>query len=435
MSSALVYAAAAAWGLLLLASVSDAAFCHGKPHPIGPNTQPISTQLRLVNTTQNAKLYLAGEADDAFWLLHVWGSTGYEYGQAYGEIMAPLLQQFLPRAWSYFEQQVMSDLSKWPEWLAKIIADVGLSAALDFQWALSEPYIDPQVVEEMRGIADAGGVSFKVIKDLASLGEITRGRCSMFGAWGNATAFGKTIQLRALDWDDQGPLQDYATVVVYHPMNSTLGHAFANVGWAGYVGSLTGMSSQQMGVSEIGVSFPDSTFGDESMSGTPFIFVLREILQYDVSLDDALTRMANAHRTCRLILGVGDGKLQKMNILQYSHSKLNIMDDLNLAPVADWHPRIPNIVYEGMDWLCPSYQQALHDQLLKNFGNISPEVTVEDITAIVATGDLHVAIYDLTDLQMFVANARASTESGPLEAYNRQFVHLDLKAAFTEAHP
>ena len=66
-----------------------------------------------------------------------------------------------------------------------------------------------------------------------------------------------------------GPFKNYPQVTVYHP-NSGNGHAFANVGWTGWLGSITGISSYQMAISEIGVSFPDSTFGKESRFGTPF---------------------------------------------------------------------------------------------------------------------------------------------------------------------
>ena len=45
---------------------------------------------------------------------------------------------------------------------------------------------------------------------------------------------------------------------------------FANIGWTGWVGSIQGYSSTRMAISEIGVSFPDETFGEESRLGTPF---------------------------------------------------------------------------------------------------------------------------------------------------------------------
>ena len=51
-----------------------------------------------------------------------------------------------------------------------------------------------------------------------------------------------------------GPFRDYPHITVYHPNE---GNAFANVGWTGWVGSLTGMNDQQMAISEIGASYAD----------------------------------------------------------------------------------------------------------------------------------------------------------------------------------
>lgn len=87
-----------------------------------------------------------------------------------------------------------------------------------------------------------------------------------------------------------GPFKNYPQITVYHP-NSDNGYAFANIGWTGWVGSITGdewsaipidsaafilhslfigISSQKISISEIGVSFPDETFGKESRFGIPF---------------------------------------------------------------------------------------------------------------------------------------------------------------------
>ena len=81
------------------------------------------------------------------------------------------------------------------------------------------------------------------------------------------------------------------------------------------MGSITGMSSNQMAISEIGVAFPDATFGNMSRIGVPFTFLLRDILQFDDSLESALKRITNANRTCDLILGVGDGKVGASAVL------------------------------------------------------------------------------------------------------------------------
>ena len=69
------------------------------------------------------------------------------------------------------------------------------------------------------------------------------------------------------------------------------------------------MSEKRTAISEIGVSFPDATFGKESRFGVPFTFLLRDILQFDRTLDDAIKHINGSARTCDLILGVGDGKV------------------------------------------------------------------------------------------------------------------------------
>jgi isopenicillin-N N-acyltransferase-like protein len=155
-----------------------------------------------------------------------------------------------------------------------------------------------------------------------------------------------------------GPFRDYSQITVYHP-DPEYGHAFINIGFTGFIGSLTGVSATQLGISEIGVSYPDATFGTESRIGVPFIFLLRDILQYDYTLDDATNRMINTRRTCDLILGVGDGKLGYFSGYEYSYSVLNVFNPLNMEPYNQtWHPRIPNIVYWGM--VCSDLLAACH---------------------------------------------------------------------------
>lgn len=137
--------------------------------------------------------------------------------------------------------------------------------------------------------------------------------------------------------------------------NLWISRDFVNIGWSGWIGSIQGFNSRKIAISEIGVSYPDDTFGKESRLGVPFTYLLRDIIQFDKTLDEAKARLTNAHRTCNLILGVGDGKSNQFNSVQYSHSVANFISDTTLIPEADWHPKIKNIVYYGMDWLCPSY--------------------------------------------------------------------------------
>jgi isopenicillin-N N-acyltransferase-like protein len=89
------------------------------------------------------------------------------------------------------------------------------------------------------------------------------------------------------------------------------------------------------------VSYPDATFGKESRIGNVFTFLLRDILQFDNSLEESIQRMNKTRRTCNLILGVGDGKAGHFRGFQYGHSVFNVVADTNLLPTNEtWHKPI-----------------------------------------------------------------------------------------------
>lgn len=263
----------------------------------------------------------------------------------------------------------------------------------------------------------------------------------MIGAWGSALSSSlpsnSLIQSRSLDWEMDGPFRDYSTITVYHPdPDGSNGHPFVNVGLMGFIGGLTGMSEAQLGISEIGVSYPDATFGEQSRVGIPFIFILRDILQFDYTIDDATNRMINSRRTCNLILGVGDGKMGIFRAFQYSHSVLRIQDDMNMMPFnSTWHPRIPNVVYYGMDWVCPAYNYVLSKQIQAHYGKITPEVAIRDITSIEKSGNNHAAFYDLTAQKLYVAFAGPRGSAGSAAAYDRQYTKFDVRSLFSESRP
>ena len=106
----------------------------------------------------------------------------------------------------------------------KVCVYCSLDAALDLEILATEWYSGDYFLQEIKGLADASGVDYKVctMKQLCSchlhilcvqkiqrihmIGELTKGACSMFGANSSATPDGSLLQLRALDWDVDGQL-------------------------------------------------------------------------------------------------------------------------------------------------------------------------------------------------------------------------------------
>ena len=159
------------------------AFCGNDTSHGDPNLNPIDEgRVVFLRSVENGSLYTVGSNEDQFFLLHLWGHTGYDFGFAYGTLLKEEIGQLLPRAWTHFEQRVMKELDKLklPKWFEEIVANQGLAVALDFQNALVERFIDREIYEEMRGIADAASVSYAQIRRIHMLGEITRGSRPFF---------------------------------------------------------------------------------------------------------------------------------------------------------------------------------------------------------------------------------------------------------------
>jgi kynureninase len=129
---------------------------------------------------------------------------------------------------------------------------------------------------------------------------------------------------------------------------------------------------------------------------------------------------------------------ESVNGVEFSGRVSNFYNDETLLPVNDtWHKKIEDVVYNGMDWLCPSYNTKLGDQLSKFHGSIDEEVVVHDILPTVQTGNLHIAIYDLTNSNMHVSFMRKEKDdpSQPLYAFERQFVRLHMADIFAQTAP
>ena len=89
-----------------------------------------------------------------------------------------------------------------------------------------------------------------------------------------------------------------------------------------------------------------------------------------------------------------------------------------------------------MDWLCPGYSRPLAAQIAAHYGALTPEVIITHIAAQVQTGDVHAAVYDLTEQQLFVSFMAKTTDAGqPEMAYDRPWAKLDLASLFALPPP
>mmetsp|Transcript_8941 Transcript_8941/g.11057 ORF Transcript_8941/g.11057 Transcript_8941/m.11057 type:complete len:288 (-) Transcript_8941:56-919(-) len=285
----------------------------------------------------------------------------------------------------------------------------------------------------MQGLADGSGIPLAKIIQVQMIPELIRAHCSMVGAWGDAitNTTGSLYQLRALDWSTNGPFQKYPQVTVYHPEDNS-GHPFAILTWTGFIGAITGYSSSSVGVCEkVWLSYN----GTYSRSGTPWMFVLRDILQYDVDIDSALNRINSVERTCSIYVGLGDNTINQFRAVEYSHDYVKVGDDRNFPEWSD-HPSISNVVYIDKHKQ-PSTDPCLGSLLQEHYADLDCVTMLQRVAPLHETGDMHAALFDFAQNYMYVANASPVPQNGNaslvIPAYNRPYVRLDMASLFSES--
>lgn len=55
-------------------------------------------------------------------------------------------------------------------------------------------------------MADGADMKMSSIRQINMFPELTRASCTIIGAWGNATLDNKLLQMRALDWSSDAPI-------------------------------------------------------------------------------------------------------------------------------------------------------------------------------------------------------------------------------------
>lgn len=403
--------------------------CNGQPNNLPVWDQPPT----FVSQVKNGKLYKAGgdQVSPQINLLHLWG-TPYEMGYAAGQLTANILPQFIAGVYADLDAAIAPFVKTLPVDLQQLVENNGTAAALQLTFDLCKPYIEPWYIEELQGWADGSGASFQQLLHINMLPELVQAACSMFGAWGEAIAktSGTLIQLRALDWNTNSVAQQQPTVVVYHP-NSGNGHAFANVAWLGFIGSLSGFSSAPVAICEkVWIHYT----GVQNRAGYPWTFLLRDILQYDIDIDSALTRIANAKRTCSIFAGVGSGLSNTFKIVEYAYEAIQIFNDRNF-PAYPNHPLMDGLVWVDKHTQ-PSGDPCMTQLLEYYYGSITAEVTLRNITAQFQTGDTQVVVYDYAANNIYVSNCAVwNPATGAAPAYDRQFTKFDMTAMWNEQPP
>jgi len=369
-------------------------------------TLGVVTGLAVAEEPQvNGRVYTLGEGEDAVPVVEVWG-TAYEMGYAHGRLLAEAVREMC----SSTAPAMMQKMNKTPQ-------------QVDEVYQRQERFIPQPFLDEMQGLADGAGVTLEEVQRLNTIPDLSEYHCTYFAAWGSAVADGHLYQIRALDYEMEAGIQRHPVLLVYVPKE---GNGFVNVTWAGFIGVVSGMNERKLAVSEIGDNFGPK---QETLDGEPMPFLLREILQYCDTLDQATRLIQNSKRTSSYHYCVGDAKANGGRGEARGFVTSKDQCDVH-RPDDQPHPKhLNDLVYMSMGLDTPqewprSHNARLFERLQANYGKIDRIVAAQEVMYKVRTGNLHAVVYDVSDLKLWVANAE-----GRSPGYARQYVGFNFGAS------
>ena len=219
--------------------------CSGTDNVIPPWTG----EPKLVEKVVNGALFKIETENSTLHVMHVSG-TPYQMGYAHGKLLAKEIKIILDNFDKHLVQEGESILPKInSNWLKKaedFLVNQTIDELLDLTYDATSLFFNktaPYWEQELQGLSDASGINIIELRRMHMIPELFKAKCSMVGGWGEAVKEKDQLyQLRALDWDTDGGLQDFPMVLVYHP-NKDNGHPFSTLTWPGLIGAITGMSS------------------------------------------------------------------------------------------------------------------------------------------------------------------------------------------------
>jgi len=239
-----------------------------------------------------------------------------------------------------------------------------------------DKHVPHEFREEMQALADSAGVTYEDILalntflDTDAIVESEKSYCINLVAYGPATADGRLLHGRNLDFPTAGFAEKTAAVFIYHPEH---GNGFLSVAWAGFIGALTGMNEHGLTVTEI-----TSRTRHVSPEGIPLMLLLRLVLQYAGNIEEAIGIIRSSPRTAGFNITLTDWRVPEAVCVEFDAEKVGIRRARRSLLVVSENRLTPALA-KGQR-LSPSgvaRHIRAHDLADQHYGRITPEIMIE----------------------------------------------------------
>ncbi len=278
---------------------------------------------------------------------------------------------------------------------------------LDAAYQRLAPHIPADHKTETIAFAAAAGVEPRTAEVLNVFPELFH--CSGFAVYGKATKDGKLYHGRVLDYMTTIGLQDSATTFIVAVDGK---HAFGNIGYAGFMGSVSGMNDQAISLGEMG------GHGEGQWDGVPMATLMRRALEECSTLDEVMDLWKENPRTCEYYYVFADGKTNR------AVGVAAVPESVEFILPGQSHERLGEGIQDAVVLSAGSRLEKLRERVQQNYGEIDVALGQWLMSRPVAmASNLHNVLFVPEDGVFYVANA-----SHDEPAANQPYAKIDLTA-------
>lgn len=267
------------------------------------------------------------------------------------------------------------------------------------------PFMDPRYFREMDALADASGLPREEVRLANFFPELFH--CSGFALFGKATVGGRLYHGRILDYLRGMGLEQNAVVMVFQPDQ---GNAWVNIGYAGFIGSVTAMNEKHLAIGEMGGR------GQGHWDGKPMAELVREVMEKANTLDEAVEIMRKGPRTCEYYFVISDAKSNRAVGIAATP------DTFETIWPGHSHPKLPHAIPDAVLMSAGDRYEELARRVQANYGKFTPE-SARDLMKrpVCMTSNIHSALFEPGTLDFWVANADSANP-----AAHTRYTHYNL---------
>jgi hypothetical protein len=337
-----------------------------------PTLGPATGQKRLVATAGKGRL----EDHDGTRVLFLQGSPA-EMGQQQGTLLREQVRDTAERMlWGV---GVASSLAKGSWFFGEI----------ESAQKRTQPFVSADVLAEIDALSDAVGIPRAEGRLANYFPELFH--CSGFAVFGEATVGGTLYHGRVLDYLKGVGLEQSAVVTVRRQDGK---NAWVNVGYAGFVGSVTAMNEKHIAMGEMGGG------GQGDWDGTPMAQLVRKVMEEASTLDEAVSIMRIARRTCEYYYVISDGNTRRAVGI---HATPTVFEAVGPG---ESHPQLPHAVKDAVLLSAGQRYETLVARVKANYGKLDADGArhLMDLPVCMPS-NIHSALFAPETLDLWVANA------------------------------